>query len=89
MPDIWLPKDWRTLEEGDDYSNVEHVRKPHGIVFANGKEVASTLMCCHCGKHWIPRKGSGIRRGLCMFSMQVLCGDQACFDKCTCREMLV
>lgn len=72
-----------------EYGDAEYIRKPHGMVFVNGKEVASTLQCCHCGKHWIPKRGSGIRRGLCGFSMQPLCGAQACFDRCTCREMLV
>lgn len=81
MSDIWIPKDWRTLE--DDYSDAEHVSKPHGVVFSNGKEVASTLQCCHCGAHWIPRKGSGIRRGFCMKHMQVTCGDPQCVE---CRE---
>lgn len=63
----------------DDYSDAQHVRKPHGIIFQDGKEVASTLQCCHCGAHWIPRKGSGIRRGFCLRHMEVTCGA----DKCT------
>jgi hypothetical protein len=36
-------------------------------------EVA-TLQCCHCGKHWAPRPGSGIIRGFCTRCMGPVCG---------------
>ncbi len=62
----------------DDYSNAEHVAKPHGLIFQNGKEVASTLQCCHGGEHWVVRKGSGIRRGFCMRCMAPTCGKDEC-----------
>lgn len=35
---------------------------------------AATLQCCHCGKHWIPRKGSGIVRGFCSRCNGPVCG---------------
>lgn len=79
--DFWLPKDWRALEQGDDYSNAKHEPHPHGIVLVNGQEVAHTLQCPHCGGHFISRKGSGHRRTFCMKCMAVTCGKHAC-DAC-------
>lgn len=65
----------------DDYKDAQHERKPHGIIFYNGKEVATTLQCPHCMAHFISRKGSGHRRTFCMKCMAVTCGDLAC-DPC-------
>jgi hypothetical protein len=65
----------------DDYSNAKHERKPHGIIFQNGKEVATTLQCPHCGGHFVSYKGSGIRRTFCVKCMAVCCGNLAC-DPC-------
>lgn len=33
-----------------------------------------TLQCCHCGKHWVPRPGSGTVRGFCRNCMAPVCG---------------
>ena len=77
MSDIWIPKDFRTI---DDYSDAKHEPHPHGIIFQNGVEVASTMQCCHCGAHYVSRKGSGIRRGFCLRCMQVTCGKQECIE---------
>ena len=77
MSDIWIPKDFRTI---DDYSDAQHEPHPHGIIFQNGVEVASTMQCCHCGAHYVSRKGSGIRRGFCLRCMQVTCGKQECIE---------
>jgi hypothetical protein len=54
----------------------------HGAVLADGVQIASTLQCCHCNKHFISRPGSGARRAFCMKCMQVTCGDPRC-DECT------
>lgn len=40
-----------------------------------------TLQCCHCGKHWIIKPGSGNRRGFCLRCNRPTCGDHRC-DKC-------
>ncbi len=80
MPDIWIPKDFRAVDCGYDYSDAQHEAKPHGIIFSNGIEVASTMQCCHCGAHYISRKGSGIRRGFCLRHMQVTCGKPECVE---------
>ncbi len=78
--DIIIPKkDQNPLV--DDYSDAKHERQPHGIIFLDGKEVATTLMCPHCGAHFVSRKGSGIRRAFCMRCMAVTCGDLRC-DPC-------
>ena len=40
---------------------------------------AKTLMCCHCGFHWIPSPGSGRLRGYCTRCMGPVSGPQ-CAD---------
>lgn len=35
---------------------------------------ASTLQCCHCGRHWVPRPGSGNTRGFCFKCNRPVCG---------------
>lgn len=60
-----------------------HVRKPHGHFaitgpYGEGQE-GETLSCCHCGKHWEVRKGSGIDRGFCQNCMGYVCGPN-CYD---------
>lgn len=36
--------------------------------------VVATMQCGHCGRHWIPRPGSGIVRGFCQRCMKPICG---------------
>lgn len=62
----------------DFYDGTQWERKPHGTILLGDKEVAHTLMCPHCGNHFISRKGSGVRRGFCMGCKAVTCGDVAC-----------
>lgn len=46
MSNVWIP---RSLDEDlSQYDDAKHERHPHGIIFVNGKEVASTLQCPHC-----------------------------------------
>ncbi len=59
-------------------SDVVSVRKPHGGIMLDGQHVADTLRCCHCGKIWIPVKGSGKIRGFCP-----KCNDVTCGPECT------
>jgi len=33
-----------------------------------------TLQCVHCGRHWVPRPGSGITRGYCLRCNGPVCG---------------
>jgi hypothetical protein len=49
----------------------------------NGKEVAATLQCPHCGGHFVSRKGSGHRRSFCFNCKEVTCGAPACVSGCT------
>ncbi|MGE0289373.1 MAG: hypothetical protein AB7I42_24275 [Bradyrhizobium sp.] len=41
---------------------------------------ADTLTCCHCGRVWQHRKGSGIARGFCRKCMKPHCGDADCWE---------
>lgn len=60
-------------------------RKASGfIIMDDGSgpvETAATLMCAHCGNHWIVIKGSGRKRGFCLKCMAVTCGSPQC-DTC-------
>lgn len=57
------------------------VARAHGGILLDGKEVASTLQCCHCGCHWTPQRGSGRIRGKCMRCNALTCGRVEC-DPC-------
>jgi len=91
MSTIWIPKDFNNASVDslvDDYSDAQHERKPHGLIFLNGKEVATTLMCPHCGMHFVSRKGSGIRRCYCMRCGEVTCGQRKCDPSIACNPIM-
>jgi hypothetical protein len=82
-PLIWIPGiDEVKAHMEARYGDAKHERHPHGIVIVNGQEVACTLMCPHCGEHFVSRKGSGIRRSFCMRHEAVTCGKPACLKDC-------
>jgi hypothetical protein len=56
------------------------IRDKHisGYITIDGKEVASCVQCVHCGGHYIPRPGSGIKRGYCLNCQGPLCGGPRC-----------
>ena len=56
------------------------VRRPKGAIFVDGVQVADTMQCCHCGSHFVPARGSGIKRGFCLLCGQVTCGGPKCDD---------
>lgn len=62
----------------DILPRVQSVRTPHGGIMLDGKHVADTLRCCHCGRVWIPIRGSGAKRGFC-----TRCNDVTCGPECT------
>lgn len=66
----------------DEYADAQFERKPHGIIFSDGKEVAHTLKCPHCGGQFVSRKGSGHRRSFCFIHHEVTCGSDACLRDC-------
>lgn len=53
----------------------------HGAIIVDGVQVASTLCCPHCTRHFLSRPGSGARRMFCGKCMRVTCGDLGC-DRC-------
>ena len=76
-----------TTKNGD-YSDAQYERKAHGAFIIDGHEVAYTLMCPHCGSHFVSRKGSGARRTFCMKCMAVTCGNPTC-DACKPFEQML
>jgi hypothetical protein len=54
----------------------------------SGETVVGTHQCCHCGGHWAPRPGSGIRRGFCLRCNKLTCGKPGC-DPCVPVEQLL
>lgn len=73
MPEIII-----VTPERDDYADAQLERKQHGAILLDGKEVASTLRCPHCGGHFISRRGSGIKRGFCTRCKEITCGSPGC-----------
>lgn len=63
---------------GNPYENVEAVHKPSGHIILDGNQVADTIQCVHCGRHWVPIKGSGRVRGFCMKCNGMVCGRKTC-----------
>lgn len=59
---------------------VESVKNPGGGIMIDGQHVADTLQCCHCGRHWVPIKGSGRVRGWCTRCHHVTCGNSECME---------
>lgn len=57
------------------------LRRPHGALLQDGREVADLLQCCHCQYTWRYRPGSGRLRGFCYRCNAVTCGAPAC-DAC-------
>lgn len=61
-------------------------RKVNGTVIITGEFGApverDTKQCCHCGKHWIVKPGSGTIRGFCPQCNDHVCGDPMCTSAC-------
>lgn len=68
------------LIDGKRIFEAESVRKPSGYIIIEGNVVADTVQCRHCGGHYIPIKGSGIKRGWCTHCGGPLCGKDGCFE---------
>lgn len=83
MAHIWIPGVDDVKADLDRYADAKHERHPHGVIFLNGREVASTLQCPHCGGHFVSRKGSGVQRSFCLRCEAVTCGAPACMTGCT------
>lgn len=68
---------------GSPKSPPQSVRKPHGHFQYTGPygeiQDGDTLSCCHCGRHWEVRVGSGAERGFCTRCMGYVCGP-TCYE---------
>lgn len=62
--------------------------KPSGAIIVDGQEAAVTLQCAHCGRHWVPIRGSKRRRGFCMRCMKPTCGARNCLACLPYRERI-
>lgn len=56
-------------------------RNHGGTILIDGEEVAQTLCCCHCNKHFLNVRIPGKARGWCMNCEKPVCPDVAC-DEC-------
>lgn len=75
--DLWVP-----AGIVDDYADAQWERQPHGHILLDGREVAHTLKCPHCGGHFVSRKGSGHHRTFCLRHKAVTCGSVECSKDC-------
>ncbi len=53
-------------------------KREDGVILLDGQQVGHTRQCCHCGKHFIMIKGSGVLRGWCMKCSRITCGTIEC-----------
>lgn len=73
----------RYQDQKSDYRNARYDSNPHrkktmGSIVIDGREVANTLQCCHCGANWVIRPGSGEIRGHCLKCQAPTCGHLNC-----------
>lgn len=54
--------------------------KADGAIIVDGTQVADTHQCCHCGGHFVFRKGSGTIRGFCTYCSKMTCGSAECHN---------
>ena len=61
-------------------------RKENGTLIITGEfgapQELATKQCCHCGKHWVTKPGSGAIRGFCPKCDDHVCGDINCVTRC-------
>ena len=62
----------------DPYANAVSTGRPRGAIIVDGQHVADTVMCAHCGQHFVMEKGSGRVRGWCAKCDSILCGGANC-----------
>lgn len=67
------------------FKDADFLKNPSGVILMDGKEVAHTRQCCHCGQHFLSIKGSGKRRGYCTYCNKITCGAHKC-DVCVPME---
>ena len=65
------------------YKRAISQRKPAGGLLIGNTHIADTLQCKHCGKHWVPIRGSRKLRGWCLRCNGVLCGNRDCLLDCS------
>lgn len=52
--------------------------RPAGAFIVDGQHVADTAQCCHCGGHFVMRRGSKRVRGWCRRCNGITCGAEPC-----------
>ncbi len=67
-----------TATPEEQYEDAASARRPHGHVIVDGRVMADTVCCAHCGAHFVMRRGSGIRRGFCTKCDGITCGSAGC-----------
>lgn len=76
-----MRKNIHSLRDQDKwYEDAAWVLKPSGSVVVDGKEVAYTLQCQHCGAHFVYRKSRG--RFMCTKCSGDVCGAAKCVNEC-------
>ena len=64
-------------------------RKTAGAVVVDGRHIADTSQCVHCGGHFKVIPGSGTKRGWCPKCKGVLCGGMTCMTRCVPFEQML
>lgn len=61
-----------------DDAKLLRTDKGAGHILIDGEEKGMTLRCAHCSFMWIPKKGSGTKRGFCLNCMAPTCERPVC-----------
>ena len=70
---------WASLHQYDRATYDD--RHYSGTILLDGQEVAQTLMCCHCNRHFLNVRIPGKQRGWCMNCNGPVCPNPVC-DNC-------
>lgn len=54
----------------------------NGAVVIDGRHIADTVQCVHCGSHEEIEAGSGKKRGFCPQCQGFVCGKGECMRRC-------
>ena len=56
------------------YANASYDHRYAGTILIDGRDVAITRQCVHCGDHFVSVRGSGATRGWCTRCNGIVCG---------------
>lgn len=69
------------------YTDSLSTIKASGAILVDGKHIADTIQCKHCGGHFVHQRGKAATRGWCFKCNGMLCGQKRCMKSCIPTEV--